>query len=64
MNFRVEIYREDSGVAVMIEEDSLEAMFQPRAQVMILEAYAKHIEEKSKIIECPNAKARARNEGI
>ncbi len=48
MNFRVEIFREGRGTAVLIEENSLEAMFTPRAQVMILEAYAKDIEKKMK----------------
>lgn len=49
MKFEVIIKRMGSAVKLMVEEDDLEELFTPTAQVMILNAYAKSIEDKSKI---------------
>jgi hypothetical protein len=48
LKFRVEIYRQGVATATLIEEEDLEKMFQPRVQVMLLEAYAQNIEEEMK----------------
>lgn len=49
MKFEVTVKRMDTGVKVWIKEEDLEELFTPRAQVLILNAYAKSIEDKSKI---------------
>ncbi len=48
MRFLVKITREDNGAKVYINEDDLEKMFTKDAQIIILNAYAKAIEESKK----------------
>ncbi len=45
MKFEITVKRKDTGAVVLIEEENLEEMFSPHAQIIILKAYAKHIEE-------------------
>ena len=49
MKFEVTIKRMDTGVKLLVQEEDLEELFTERVQVMVLNAYAKSIEDKSKI---------------